>query len=154
MPKLNLLTLAFALTSTAVADFSGKGNIFVLKSDDSRTASLDKKAGCLNSAGKFVSNGAVCGVFTKNADPYNPIISSTDGPCTWADQSQEKNTDSIYGKGDNAFHCAKGLAYDTNDGLYTIVSLSCSTSTQFRIRSIVAWKRALTVSVGWYYSRR
>jgi hypothetical protein len=62
MLKLNLITLAFALTSTAVADFSGKGNIFVLKSDDSRTASLDKKAGCLDSAGKFVSNGAVCGV--------------------------------------------------------------------------------------------
>jgi hypothetical protein len=153
MLKLNLLTLAFALTSTVVADFSGRGNIFVLKSDDSRTASLDKKAGCLDSAGKFVSNGAVCGVFTKNADPYNPVISSTDGPCTWADQSQEKNTDSAYGKGDNAFHCAKGLANDINDSFYTIVGLSYSALTLYHFPSI-AWDYTLTVSTGWHYSRR
>jgi hypothetical protein len=125
-----LFVLALATAASAGitnADFAGSGNIAVLAGDDWREASPTKdKVGCLNSHGKLIKDDGkeACGVFTRlNTYPYT--LSTKEGNCTFADQSQEKNTDSYYGANDHAFNCNPTYESVIYDQLYTIVSSFC-----------------------------
>jgi hypothetical protein len=123
-----LLALAsFASAGIKSSDFAGSGNIAVLASEDWRDVSPTKdRVGCLNNHGKLIKNDGeeACGVFTRlNSYPYT--LSTTKGNCTFEDQSQEKNTDSIYGQLDHAFNCNATYKSDIYDQLYTIVSHIC-----------------------------
>ncbi|CAO2648293.1 Nn.00g075600.m01.CDS01 [Neocucurbitaria sp. VM-36] len=125
----NLLTTLIAFLALALSthagilqkDFTGIGHIYVLKSSDWRTATPKSKVGCLNDHGKFVSDAQQedCGVFARLEDfPYT--LSSKAGNCTFDDETQEKNSDSHYGKTDNAWNCNKEWKSDIYDELYTI----------------------------------
>lgn len=124
----SILTISLlALTTTAgitQQDFTGVGNIYVLQSDDYRSADPTKdKIGCLNESGKLITaeDNAACGSFTKSAAfPY--ALSTTKGNCTFNDDSQERNTDSKYGQGDHAWNCNATYQAVIYDQLYTIVS--------------------------------
>lgn len=110
--------------SITQSDFTGIGNIFVLNSSDWRSASPSTdEVGCLSEDGKFVASNdrAACGIFSrKSTFPYT--LSTKKGNCTFNDESQERNTDSMYGKSDHAWNC--NATYESNiyDQLYTIVS--------------------------------
>ncbi|KZM24537.1 hypothetical protein ST47_g4217 [Ascochyta rabiei] len=115
--------LAFLLLAFITqANFTGIGNIYVLKSENWGTASPTKdKIGCLNDSGKLVAttDEAACGIFTRLNDfPYT--LSTKKGNCTFTDESQERNTDSMYGGSDHAWNCNATILSDIYDGLYTI----------------------------------
>lgn len=123
-------TLFFLIASIALpthagiqqSDFSGIGHIYVLASDNWKTATPKSSVGCLDAHGKFVfdsGSAKECGVFQRLEDfPYT--LSSEKGNCTFMDEQQEQNTDSYYGKSDFAWSCKEQSA-DIYDGLYTIV---------------------------------
>jgi hypothetical protein len=129
-PITTILTLlALALTASASVtqkDFSGVGNIFVLQSDDWRIASpTADRIGCLNKYGKLIvaKPKTACGNFTRSGVfPY--ALSTEKGNCTFNDLSQERNTDSKYGRGDYAWNCNATYQSDIYDELYTVVSRS------------------------------
>ncbi|KAL1602424.1 hypothetical protein SLS60_005840 [Paraconiothyrium brasiliense] len=117
--------LAFATAALAQgitqANFTGMGTIDVWNSSDWREATTADKVGCLDTHGKFItpSNDSACAVFTRiNTYPYT--LSTTSGNCTFSDESQEINSDSIYGKSDHAWNCLKPFTADIYDELYTI----------------------------------
>ncbi|KAJ4357082.1 hypothetical protein N0V95_002820 [Ascochyta clinopodiicola] len=120
-----LASWLFALTANAAitqANFTGIGNIYVLKSEDWRTASPTKdQIGCLSDNGKLVvaTSKAACGTFTR-LDDYPYTLSTKKGNCTFNDESQERNTDSIYGGSDHAWNCNATISSDIYDDLYTI----------------------------------
>jgi hypothetical protein len=121
-----LLCAISASASITQKDFTGIGNIFVLNSSDWRTASpTADKVGCLSEDGKFIAanDRAACGTFTRR-DTFPYTLSTRKGNCTFNDESQERNTDSMYGKSDHAWNC--NATYESNiyDQLYTIVSSS------------------------------
>ncbi|KAF2826502.1 hypothetical protein CC86DRAFT_394442 [Ophiobolus disseminans] len=125
MPSLftSLLFLSFALVVHAgiqQKDFTGIGHIFVLKSDDWRSATPKSTVGCLNDAGKLVLNktAAECGVFER-LEQYPYTLSSRKGNCTFDDPTQERNTESHYGGSDYAWSCTDHKT-DIYDELYTI----------------------------------
>lgn len=113
-----------AQTSITQKDFTGIGKIHVLQSEDWRSADpIKDNIGCLNDKGKLVTaqNNATCGTFTKSpAFPYT--LSTTKGNCTFADLSQQRNTDSKYGQSDHAWNCNATYQTTIYDQLYTIVS--------------------------------
>lgn len=123
-------TLLLLLASIAVptsagvqqSDFSGIGNILVLKSDDWLTATPKSTVGCLDINGRLISTKSPfhkCGTFERlEAFPYT--LSTGKGNCTFEDDKQEKNTDSYYGKADSAWSCGDRVA-DIYDELYTVV---------------------------------
>lgn len=126
----SLFTTLLLLSSALVAhagiqqkDFTGIGHIFVLKSEDWRTATPKSTVGCLNDAGRLVANktAAECGVFQRAAE-YPYTLSSRKGNCTFSDTTQERNTDSHYGQSDYAWSCTD-FKTDIYDELYTIVRL-------------------------------
>jgi hypothetical protein len=127
MPRLfsTLLILASALLAHAgiqQIDFTGVGHIYVLESDDWQSATPKQKVGCLNDHGKFVSgNKSSCGTFSRLAD-YPYTLSSKHGNCTFEDESQQRNSDSIYGGMDYAWNCQQKHKAEIYDELYTIVS--------------------------------
>lgn len=105
-------------------DFTGIGNIYVLQSEDWRTADPSKdKIGCLNNNGKLITaeNNTSCGTFTKSA-AFPRTLSTAEGNCTFNDETQERNTDSQYGQGDHAWNCNATYQTVIYDQLYTIVS--------------------------------
>lgn len=107
-------------------DFSGIGNIYVLQSEDWRSASPTKdKIGCLNEFGKLIpaKNQAACGTFTRG-DEFPYTLSTKKGNCTFNDESQERNTDSKYGAMDHAWNCNATYVSTIYDELYTIVSIN------------------------------
>ncbi|EUC48944.1 hypothetical protein COCMIDRAFT_85945 [Bipolaris oryzae ATCC 44560] len=121
-----LFLLAATIATPAIAgiqqsDFSGIGNIYVLKSDNWQTATPKATVGCLDNNGKFISEKSPsnkCGVFSRLDDfPYT--LSTSKGNCTFEDDKQDKNTDSYYGKTDSAWSCGERVA-DIYDQLYTI----------------------------------
>lgn len=122
-----IAVVALALTvhaSITQKDFTGLGNIYVLQSEDWRTASPTKdRIGCLSENGKLVpaKNKAACGVFTR-MDTYPYTLSTKKGNCTFNDESQERNTDSKYGASDYAWNCNSTYESVIYDQLYTIVS--------------------------------
>lgn len=124
-----ILLLASALLASAGVqqkDFSGIGRVFVLQSDDWRTATPKSTVGCLSDHGKFISNNyGRCGVFSRRSD-YPYTLTSRVGNCTFLDKAQEKNTDSHYGSNDHAWSCVRKHEAELNDQLYTIVSLTVS----------------------------
>jgi hypothetical protein len=137
---------AFTLAQVTQDDLLGPGEIWVLDSDDWRTANPSQKVGCLSNSGRFINpkdkNDATdlasseqdkgskeCGVFEKLTE-YPYTISSREGNCTFNDQSTERNTDSHYGKNDHAWSCNPKYVADVYDGLYTVVSAHCRTTTQ------------------------
>ena len=130
MLNIKLLTVAFALTSTACAqdvqkEFTGIGNIFVLNSSDWRVADpVADKVGCLDNKGSFISpkSDADCAVFSRLA-AYPYTLSTQDGNCTFQDETQERNTDSIYGKQDHSWNCLTPFQSQIYDELYTVVRL-------------------------------
>jgi hypothetical protein len=128
MPRLfsTFLVLASALLAHAgiqQIDFTGVGHIYVLQSDDWRNATPKQKVGCLNDHGKFVSgNDIACGTFSRLND-YPYTLSSKHGNCTFEDDSQPRNSDSIYGGMDFAWNCQREHKAEIYDELYTIVSL-------------------------------
>lgn len=128
MPKLLSLVIfatsaLFAHAAITQADFSGTGNILVINSSDWRSATPDDKVGCLDTYGKFINptSTADCGVFSREAE-YPYTLSSKQGNCTFSDKTQEKNTDSWYGKSDPAWNCYSPYEAIIYDELYTIVS--------------------------------
>ncbi|KAL6702873.1 hypothetical protein ACN47E_000835 [Coniothyrium glycines] len=102
-------------------DFTGIGHIHVWASADWRTATPDSKVGCLNKHGKFVKDESKdsCAVFER-LDQFPYTLSSSIGNCTFDDETQEKNTDSVYGAIDNAWNCKKKWTSTIYDELYTI----------------------------------
>ncbi|KAF1363921.1 hypothetical protein EJ07DRAFT_101467 [Lizonia empirigonia] len=117
--------LWLALTTNAgitQKDFTGIGNIYVLQSEDWRTADPSKdKIGCLNNNGKLITaeNNTSCGTFTKTA-AFPRTLSTAEGNCTFNDETQERNTDSQYGRGDHAWNCNATYQTVIYDQLYTI----------------------------------
>ncbi|KAF3034808.1 hypothetical protein E8E12_005525 [Didymella heteroderae] len=115
-----------ASASITQKDFTGIGNIYVLNSSDWRTASpTADRVGCLSENGKFIAanDRAACGTFTR-LDTFPYTLSTKKGNCTFNDESQERNTDSMYGKSDHAWNC--NATYESNiyDQLYTIDGFS------------------------------
>ncbi|KAF2855136.1 hypothetical protein T440DRAFT_387066 [Plenodomus tracheiphilus IPT5] len=102
-------------------DFNGIGHIYVLNSSDWRTATPDLKVGCLDASGKFVKEVSKrsCGVFERLAD-YPYTLSTSKGNCTFDDNKQPNNSDSLYGQMDYAWSCGKGYKSEIYDELYTI----------------------------------
>ncbi|KAF2033410.1 hypothetical protein EK21DRAFT_58697 [Setomelanomma holmii] len=102
-------------------DFTGIGKIYVLQSEDWRTATPESKIGCLNDHGKIISvnSTSACGVFSR-LDDYPYTLSSKYGNCTFEDDTQERNTDSHYGGNDFAWNCGTRHTPDIYDELYTI----------------------------------
>jgi hypothetical protein len=129
MPRLlsTLIVVGYALLAHAgvqQVDFTGVGHIYVLKSADWRTATPKEKVGCLDDHGKFVSeNTAECGTFSRLND-YPYTLSSKHGNCTFEDDTQEPNKDSVYGGNDYAWNCKAEHKGEIYDELYTIVSPS------------------------------
>lgn len=130
MPRLfsTLLILASALAAHAgiqASDFSGVGKIYVLKSDNWNTASPKEKVGCLDDHGKFVHAGPACGTFSRRPTyPYD--LSTAQGNCTFDDETQARNTDSVYGTLDYAWSCKDDHPAQIWDGFYSVVCLlSC-----------------------------
>ncbi|KAF2688731.1 hypothetical protein K458DRAFT_293128 [Lentithecium fluviatile CBS 122367] len=124
MLKIVGLALLFASTIQAAVtqkDFTGIGNIHVLNSSDWRSASPANKVGCLDNRGKFINpaNNSDCGVFSR-LDKYPYTLSTVEGNCTFNDETQEKNTDSYYGKRDSAWNCLAPFQVEVYDELYTI----------------------------------
>jgi hypothetical protein len=119
-----LCLAGLASASISSADFTGSGKIAVLAADDWRDASPKDKVGCLNNHGKLIEDDGkqACGVFTR-FDDYPYSLYTNEGNCTFDDQSQEKNTDSIYGGSDPAFNCNATYEAIVYDQFYTIVSL-------------------------------
>lgn len=122
-----LFVLCFAglvSAGTSSADFTGSGKIAVLAADDWRDASPKDKVGCLSNHGKLIADDGkqACGVFTR-FDDYPYSLYTKEGNCTFDDQSQEKNTDSVYGGSDHAFNCNATYEAIVYDQFYTIVSL-------------------------------
>lgn len=130
-PLLPTLVLGSALLAHAGVqqiDFTGVGHIYVLKSDDWRSATPTQKVGCFNDHGKFVSaNTTDCGTFSRLND-YPYTLSSKYGNCTFEDDTQERNKDSVYGGNDYAWNCQAEHKAEIYDELYTIVKISQSTS--------------------------
>ena len=128
MPRLfsTLLALASALVAHAAVqqiDFTGVGHIYVLQSNSWQTATPKQKVGCLDDFGKFVNdNSKACGTFSRLND-YPYTLSSKHGNCTFEDTTQPRNTDSIYGGADYAWHCQHNYKTEIYDELYTIVRL-------------------------------
>lgn len=115
-----LLSLAHA--GIQQKDFTGLGRIYVLQSEDWRTATPEQKLGCLSTQGRFIKDSSPedCGVFARLVD-YPYTLSTKAGNCTFDDESQERNTDSVYGQQDNAWSCKQGYKSEIYDELYTIV---------------------------------
>ncbi|KAI8943626.1 hypothetical protein NX059_001611 [Plenodomus lindquistii] len=116
--------LSFVLpihASSTQEDFTGIGHIYVLNSSDWRTATPALKVGCLDASGKFVKDVAntSCGVFERLAD-YPYTLSTSKGNCTFNDDKQPNNSDSLYGQMDYAWSCGKDYKSDIYDELYTI----------------------------------
>lgn len=121
-----VLLVLSANASITQKDFTGIGNIFVLNSSDWRTASpTADKVGCLSKDGKFIAanDKTACGTFARR-DTFPYTLSTKEGSCTFNDESQERNTDSMYGKSDYAWNCNATYESDVYDQLYTIVSPS------------------------------
>ncbi|KAF3002915.1 hypothetical protein E8E13_002639 [Curvularia kusanoi] len=127
MRALSSIFVFFGLALSAHAgitqqDFTGTGNIYVLNSTNWPTASpTNDKIGCLSELGKLISTESKegCGVFTR-ADSYPYTLSTKEGNCTFTDKSQERNTDSKYGKLDYAWNCNSTYDSVIYDQLYTI----------------------------------
>ncbi|OAL55266.1 hypothetical protein IQ07DRAFT_594992 [Pyrenochaeta sp. DS3sAY3a] len=102
-------------------DFTGLGRIYVLQSEDWRTATPEQKLGCLSTQGRFIKDSSPedCGVFARLED-YPYTLSTKAGNCTFDDETQERNTDSVYGQQDNAWSCKQGYKSEIYDELYTI----------------------------------
>jgi len=117
-----LATIAFSALLAHAQDFTGVGNIQVWNSSDWRTANPDKIVGCLDTKGKFLNplHDTDCGVFTRIND-YPYTLSSKDGNCTFNDETQDTNSDSVYGKSDHAWNCYHPYEAVIYDELYTIV---------------------------------
>ncbi|KAG9195465.1 hypothetical protein G6011_00586 [Alternaria panax] len=121
-----LLLLIASLTLPTYAgiqqtDFTGVGHIYVLASDNWKTATPESSVGCLDVHGRFVHDSGrakECGKFER-LDVYPYTLSTQDGNCTFRDDSQEENVDSHYGKGDFAWTCGERNV-DIYDELYTI----------------------------------
>jgi hypothetical protein len=140
MPRLfsTLLILASALTVHAgidQTDFTGIGHIQVVKSNNWATATPDSKVGCLDDHGKFVTGDSKCGTFSRLND-YPYTLSTKRGNCTFKDESQERNTDSLYGANDHAWNCQEDLNADIYDELYTIVSPAYLTSSKHETNTL------------------
>lgn len=122
-----ILALAkFASAGVKDTDFVGSGKIAVLATENWQYVSpIKDRVGCLNSHGKLIKNDGdeACGVFTR-LDNFPYTLSTKEGNCTFEDQSQEKNTDSVYGTLDNAYNCNATYVSDIYDSMYTIVSLN------------------------------
>jgi hypothetical protein len=137
MPRLlsTLLVLGSALLAHAGVqqiDFTGVGHIHVLKSADWRTATPKQKVGCLDDHGKFVSeNTTECGTFSRLND-YPYTLSSKHGNCTFEDDTQERNKDSVYGGNDYAWNCKAEHKGEIYDELYTIASLALAVTLDHR----------------------
>ncbi|OAG01760.1 uncharacterized protein CC84DRAFT_1153848 [Paraphaeosphaeria sporulosa] len=119
---LALLTLVTsAVAQTATANFTGTGTISVWNSSDWTTATPASSLGCLSPKGKFIapSSDAACGVFTR-LDNYPYTLSTKEGNCTFSDETQERNTESIYGGTDHAWNCLEPYEANIYDDLYTI----------------------------------
>lgn len=126
--RTTVLLLAASMATRAVAngiqqsDFSGIGHIYVLKSDNWKSATPESVVGCLDTDGKFVAEKSTsheCADFSRLED-FPWTLSTERGNCTFEDAKQEKNTDSYYGKGDHAWSCGERVT-DIYDELYTIV---------------------------------
>lgn len=122
-----LAVFALALCSHAgitQKDFTGLGNIYVLESENWSTASpTEDRIGCLSEQGKLIptKGKAPCGVFTRK-ESYPYTLSTKKGNCTFNDESQERNTDSVYGRMDFALNCNATYESVIYDQFYTIVS--------------------------------
>ncbi|CBX96979.1 hypothetical protein LEMA_P101100.1 [Plenodomus lingam JN3] len=105
-------------------DFTGIGHIHVLNSSDWQTATPDLKVGCMDASGKFVKDVSEesCGVFARLAE-YPYTLSTSEGNCTFEDDRQENNGDSLYGQMDYAWNCGKDYKTSIYDELYTITGL-------------------------------
>ncbi|KAF1970133.1 hypothetical protein BU23DRAFT_475005 [Bimuria novae-zelandiae CBS 107.79] len=121
MIKLICLLSVTASALLARADYGGIGQIHVWNSSDWRDATPVDNVGCLGDSGKFVNSvkDADCGVFSRSAE-YPYALSPKSGNCTFNDETQERNTDSIYGGSDYAYNCLKSFQSDVYDDLYTI----------------------------------
>lgn len=106
-----------ALASAAAPDLTGNGYLYVLNG----TAGINQgqteadRVGCLNVEGFLTLDD--CAVFSDLTT--KPQTSA--GPCTFTDESQPVNSDSIYGQQDHAWHCFEGND-GTSYGFYSIVS--------------------------------
>lgn len=132
MPRLfsTLLILASALAAHAgiqASDFNGVGKIYVLKSDSWNTASPKEKVGCLDDHGKFVHISPACGTFSRRPT-YPYTLSTVVGNCTFDDDTQARNTDSVYGTLDYAWSCKDDHNSELWDEFYTVVRLSTTES--------------------------
>lgn len=122
LAPLTLLALALgAQAGITQKDFTGIGRIAVIASSDWATANPKSKVGCLSTRGRLVTEDSRegCGVFSR-LDDYPYTLSTKAGNCSFSDESQEKNTDSYYGKSDLAWSCVKGYKTEIYDELYTI----------------------------------
>ncbi len=117
-----LLSLSALISASPVdpSDFSGTGYISIIASNNVSTATPAQKIGCLDTYGKVIVDNGSCGVFTKLA-VYPNTLSTSAGNCTFRDNSQEKNTDSLYGKQDDAWSCGGGETGEVGDAMYTVV---------------------------------
>lgn len=119
---LALITSALAEGITQ-ANFTGTGTIAVWNSNDWRNASPANRVGCMSSSGRFInpSSESDCGIFTREAGfPYT-LSTAGGGNCTFTNENQERNTDSVYGWQDHAWVCEDGFVASIYDELYTIV---------------------------------
>ncbi|KAF2472752.1 uncharacterized protein BDR25DRAFT_365896 [Lindgomyces ingoldianus] len=84
---LALFSATSALCATLNPDFSGTGNIFVVKGSE-LTTSPAAKVGCLTASGRFVSDYSKCGIFAHDPANYTSMESPV-GHCSFGDPSAE-----------------------------------------------------------------
>lgn len=96
------LSLSLGFVSAQQLQFPNPGRIHAYHTDNINTANETNKVGCVSNAGKLtVSN---CGVFVQSVTWPNALYSNV-GNCSFQDDNEPLNTDSIYGGGDHALNC-------------------------------------------------
>ncbi|OIW32949.1 hypothetical protein CONLIGDRAFT_156882 [Coniochaeta ligniaria NRRL 30616] len=106
--------------SQASPAFVGQGRIQVLKGDNITAARPSDRIGCMHETGAFTLSD--CGVFTRVGNG----LSSPLGNCTFNDDTQPANVDSIYGQRNYAWVCRNGVdnwlyySFDINTNLTII----------------------------------
>ncbi|KAK4217519.1 hypothetical protein QBC37DRAFT_470677 [Rhypophila decipiens] len=120
------LALAGLVNAAEFIDVVGKGTVAVLNGTDIDKLTLADRIGCLNANGALTLDD--CAVFTiyepEEYDGLLRLMTTEAGNCTFQDETQPTNVDSIYGKGDHAWSCdGEHPQADIYDGVYTLNGL-------------------------------
>lgn len=116
--------LMVGVANAEAIDLVGKGTVAVLNGTNIDKLSLNDKIGCLDANGALTLKD--CAEFTiiqpPEFDGLLRLLSSDAGLCTFQNEKQPTNKDSIYGQRDHAWSCYENHPADEyQQAVYTLV---------------------------------